>query len=158
MKQLTRLAFASGLIAMSWSATAAPPTQVVTDRACAYAAKNLNVIVDFTKTVCLAPTLGAKTLIFSSDRAVYDTQAIRKPYLLALVGAAGDAINKFPNAKIVDVVFMDLDLGGRRQYWGISATDAARLQLEVASDRITLEQFHKAVTASSKVVDLPAKK
>lgn len=158
MKQLTRLAFASGLIAMSWAVTAAPPTQVVTDRACAYAAKNLNVLVDFTKTVCIAPTLGAKTLIFAADRAVYDDQAIRKPYLLTLVAAAGDAVNKFPNAKIVDIGFMDPDLGLRRQYWTIPAADAARLQLEIASDRITLDQFFKAVTAASKVVDMPAKK
>jgi hypothetical protein len=131
------------------------------ESACAEAVKGLNVLADFTESGCTPAkgTDGKISLIFISKHRVFDNAQRKRAYLAFLVGAAGNALNKRPNLQIDWVTAIDPELGEKRRYWRLSASDTRRLQKQIHDGAIKPDQFITEIDAKSSLqpVDKTAK-
>lgn len=152
MEKLISLIAATLLIVGGPSYAIAGGNEGAAQRICSKAAKNINLLADFTRTDCTpAKEADSFSLIFVSLDPVFANAQSKKAYLAVLVGAVGAELNAAPKAKIINVNFMDKELGRQRTYFTISAKEAARLQREIRSDRLDVEGFYSGILASGKV-------
>ena len=116
---------------------------------CAEAARAINVLADFTSTVCTpAKGEGGKiTLIFISKHRVFDNAQRKRAYLAYLTAAAGSSLNKRASLSVDWVTAMDPELGEKRQFWRMAAGDARTLQKQVHDGSLGAEAFLVALEA-----------
>lgn len=123
------------------------PINAAAQALCDRTLRTVNQLVEGVRTYC---TLGKdrerKTaLIFISQEAVFGAEPSKRMYLLALIGALGDALNTYTKVEISGAVIADKDLSQKRVLFFLAAADAARLQRDAKNNRITTDEFYDGI-------------
>lgn len=148
------LRLAEEIVQQGTPSSAGQPTASITSTSpaatalCAGIEKNINLIADITRTMCI-PAKGQQpgTISFTiiSEKPVFNT-SFKKGWLLTVVGAVGGALNDNPSVKAEELWLSDISLTKEGKAYVIDATTAKSLQQQIHSDKITLEQMYAAIT------------
>lgn len=124
---------------------------------CNNIAKNINLVADFTNTLCI-PAKGRQTGFVSftilSEKPVFGTPSEEK-WLLVAVAAAGLALNNDPSTNAEELCLSDTNLVTEGKYYVINAARAKSLQQQISGGTITLEQMSSALTQSLILKTIP---
>ena len=106
--------------------------------------KYVNGMVDYTTTTCIpaAGRPGAFSLIIISSRPIFDVEAAKKAWLVAVGGAVGKTLHDNATAKVDQVIVSDAALMKERRAFTIDASLLRSLQEPVKSEKIDLDQMY----------------
>lgn len=115
----------------------------------------INKLASFTSTKCL-PAKGTTgfSFIFLSSEPVFSVPAAKKAWLLSIVGAFGNTFNK--NTMISDeVIVSDMNSMKQRINYKIPAPIARKLQRQIKTNQIGLEEMYREILTNLKQHKIP---
>jgi len=118
----------------------------------------INTLVDFTNTKCLAGTgeqKGTIGLILISEKSIFSNEAVKKAWLIVVVGAVGKTIMDNPNLKVDTIIVSDMNMMAKRKAFSFPGILAKNLQQKIYNGEINIEQLYKQLTASLKEYSIP---
>ena len=103
--------------------------------------------------ISVIPTENEGNLMVIDDRISFDTDNTKKIWLIVVVGAVGKVLNKYPNIKINNIYMADsLYANKYKKALMIKAAECMKLQKEVSSYKIDMEQFYSLILKSTKEI------
>jgi len=130
------------------------------ERLCRAIERNLNQLVDYTKTKCTPAggrRKGTVSFILISEKPVFSAAAAAKGWLISAVGTVGHLLNAEPSIKADEIIVSDIKLMGNRKGFILLAAVAKRIQRQVKDGEINLEQFYSRLIKALTTYNIPAK-
>lgn len=123
-------------------------------RVCHRAAPLINSQSNLAKTACAPGREASGYTLMIVTRETTLAGARRKPYLLAVVAAVGDAPAGADAQDVTALAIMDRQLGMQRQYLRMPVATVIQLSGDLRAERITPDQMYAAIEQGLKLVDL----
>lgn len=119
--------------------------------------KNINYLVDYTRTACI-PTRGAgsqHSFILISEQPVFSVEVSKQGWVLGIVDVAGSLMNQDSSLKVDQLVLSDVNQMKKRVAYAMPATLAKSLQRRAKADQLTFEQLLTESMAGLKRQSVP---
>lgn len=129
--------------------------------ACGAAAKNINVLADFTITSCVparSDTGPGVSFLVVGQTVFFREENRKQAWLLLVCAALGSRLNEDKKLVAHEIWLGDAALVGSRSALRIPAETCKSLQREMKADAITLPQMYQRMQAQMTTFKLPPKK
>ena len=142
-----RQVVAASLLASAATSSQADPT----DTFCRQVEINIQALVDWTGTKCVATggkSAGRNSFLLIAEKPVFANAQSKKGWLLVTCAAAGMQLQKQSGLKVDELWLSDVEHTKQHIAYIVPAATCKRLHLEIKADKITADQMYASLSSA----------